>query len=717
MAIMNWKHDLAPIFYPRSIAMVGASDEPGTWQNHLYTNMRQGGFNGKIFPVHLKKEIVWGIPCDKSIENIEEEVDLAILIIPNHQIESTLEQCARKNVKAAIVLSSGFAEVKGKEGKEMQERIRIVSEKAEIRLIGPNCLGALSCVGGLVCFAGRVPSPVIPGSFGVVSQSGALSSGFIVAALSRGLGMTYLFSSGNEAVLEASDYFHFLINDPQTKVIGAFIEGFKSPEKFLEVSDLALSKGKPIIILKVGRSQKAERTAIAHTGAFPGSDVVQDAVFLQKGIIRVKTIDEMIDTAQILEQRSPVRSGGLTVMATSGGALGLVGDYCEELGIRLPDLSEDVGKEITKILPPFGIVDNPLDVTGQGRQNPEISCRIIDLLMADQDSDIFLFAIASLASLRDPNFQKILEYLAEKGKGVKKNIGVLGMITESFIPEVLEYKQKNPIPTLTGGYCGLLAIRHLIDYNRCLERRKRSMLNGRDEYKYNPQILSILQNLQGKKLSKLDCKSVLEISGIRSPEIEIVYSPSEAIEFAKRVGYPVTLKIDSPTTEFETEKSAGALAFDIRNDTNLLKAYQQILDCKSRSHLENQSKNILIQKMPPPGIEFIVEVLVDRQFGPVIALKMGGLLTEISKTISARVVPVDATDSLEMIETVAGPAAFKGCYGHPPLDINAFTEALLKISKLSVDLGNRLKAMVVNPLVVFSKGEGVCAMDFCISLK
>jgi acetyltransferase len=400
-------------------------------------------------------------------------------------------------------------------------------------------------------------------------------------------------------------------------------------------------------------------------------------------------------------------------MTTSGGACALVGDYCEELGINLPDLSESVREEVTGILPPFGIVDNPMDATGQARQKPEISCRIIDILMAEEERDIFLFGIASLHSLGDPNFQRILEYLAEKGRGVEKNVGVLGMISESFIPEVLEYSRRNSIPILTGGYRGLLAIRHLIDYSRHLERLPRPTTGGGDEP--NPQIRSILLNRHGRALTKLECQRILEISGIRSAESAIVSSPDEASEAARRIGYPVTLRADCGSDP--GLKVPGVLALEVQDEASLLAACRQPPDRRMAAHPQAQWKTMRIQKMPPPGVEVVVEAMMDRQFGPAVTLRMGGLFAVVAKDIAVRIAPVDSREALEMIQEAAADRILRGRPGHPEGDVEALAETIVKISRLSLELRDSLKAMGLHPLIVLNKGEGVCAADFFIDLE
>lgn len=707
-----WKYDLSSIFQPRGIAMIGASDEPGSWADIIYQNIRRSGFKGKVFPVHPKKETIWGLACHQAVNDIQEKVDLCILLIGNRHIPATLEQCAKKGVKSALVLSSGFAEVQGAEGREMQEQMRSIAEKAQIRLIGPNCLGAISFLGGIICFAGIVPDPMIPGSFGLVAQSGTFALGFMVAAQTRGLGLSYLISSGNEAVLEASDYIRFMIEDPKTKAIGAFIEGFKDPAKFLRVAELAREKGKPIIVLKVGRSAKAKSAARAHTGSLVGLDQVQNAVFQAKGIIRVNTIDEMVDTGQLFCYHRPIRDGGLGIMSLSGGSCAMISDYSQELGIPLPELSAKAREEIAKVLPPFGIVDNPLDATGQARMNLEIAYRCIDVLLAEENFDILLFAISSLQNFTVANIRKIMEYFAQKGEAAGKIVGVLSLITESLIPEVLEYSQRIRIPILQGGHRGLLAIRHLIDYSRRVEQW-RQPAGPVESRKMDSRILTILG--RGKKiLRESEGHHLLEAYGIRSPDSAVVSSMEEALAAARRLGYPLALKVDSAQITHKTE--TGTLRLAIQDDASLDRAFQEVVS-QARKHHPQADFHILLQKMAPEGVEMIIGVLLDPQFGPAVVLGMGGVLVEILRDTSIRLAPVSQEAAHQMIRELAGYPLLAGYRGKPAADVKALADAIVRVSNLAVDFCDRLIALDINPVRVYREGEGVLALDALVEMN
>ncbi|MFZ2447114.1 MAG: acetate--CoA ligase family protein [Syntrophobacteraceae bacterium] len=709
----SWKYDLHSVFAPKTIAVVGASDEPGSWADIIYRNILRSGFKGPVFPVHAKRDRVWDTPCRRSVDEISEDVDLAVLLIGNRHILSTLEQCAKKKVKSALVLSSGFAEVKGTEGRELQDRMRQVADEARIRLIGPNCLGAISFVGGLICFAGLVPVPMVPGTFGLVAQSGTFALGFMSAAQTRGLGMSYLVSSGNEAVLDAADYIRFMIEDPRTTVIGAFIEGFRNPRKFIEVADLARERGKPMIVLKVGRSRKARSAAQAHTGSLVGSDDVQRALFQAKGIVRVDTIDEMVDTAHLFCGQRPVHSGGLGVMTLSGGACAMISDYCQDLNIPLPELSPHAREEISKVLPPFGIVDNPLDATGQARMNLDISYRCIDVLLEEKDIDVLLFAISSLQGVTVPNIRKIMEYFAQKGESTGKTVGLLSMVTESLLPEVSALYREIPIPLLQGGRRGLMAVRHLLRYQKKLATGPKPPA-AVEPRAPRPESPDIPGEDGGKTLPESEGHRLLAAYGIRSPNSAIVSSVEEAVTAAAGLGYPVALKIDSSRISHKTESKT--LALNIPDETGLRDAYQAICERAQRICSRHEHR-VLVQEMAPLGVEMIIGVIMDEQFGPAVILGMGGVLVEILKDTAIRLAPIDRADAREMARELAGYRLLAGYRGEPPADLEALAETIVRVSKMALDLKDQLVALDINPLRVLPEGQGVMALDALVQLK
>lgn len=706
----DWKHELDPVFHPKSVAIIGASDVPGSWADIIYGNIVQG-WTCPIYPIHPKKETVWGRPCFKSVEEIDEEIDLAVFLIAGHRIPATLEQCAAKKTKAALVLSAGFAELTGEEGRVLQAQLKAAAEKAHIRVIGPNCLGAISFLGGVSCFAGLLPDPMLYGPFGAVSQSGSFSLGIMNAAQRRGLGLSRLFSSGNEAVLEASDFIHYLVEDPKTKVIGAFIEGFKDPEKFLRVADLALEREKPLIVLKVGRSQKAVSACRSHTGSMVGSDDIQDAVFKQKNVIRVESIDEMVDTARMLIYRKPVRTGGVSFVGLSGGFCAYISDNLERLGVSLPEFSEEGRSKLREILPDYAATNNPLDSTGQARIDLDISYRTIDTMVAEKTNDLFFYSLQSFDDF-GTDMRKIAEYVArEKANTPDKFVGIHMLNVESWRPEVTEFYEKHPVPIVQGGF---EPIRNYIRYLK----RLAEVGNLEKTKPASPECVARVGSCFERHAGTTLCESlghqILTEYGIPSPEGKSCCSLEEALDFAQSVGFPVALKIDSSKITHKTD--VGAVALNICDPTALKANFETILaNCNGCA--PGEDLKVLVQKMAPEGIDVFIGMKMDDQFGPAIVLGMGGVLVEVLRDTSIRCAPVQRSDALEMIRELSGSRLFAGYRGKPAADVDALADAIVSVSRFAKDHRNRLLSLDVNPLRMLEKGKGVLALDALIELR
>ena len=523
-------------------------------------------------------------------------------------------------------------------------------------MIGPNCLGTISFRGGFSCFAGLLPDPMIYGPFGAVSQSGSFCLGIMNATQHRGLGLSCLFSSGNEAVLEASDYIHYLVNDPGTKVIGAFIEGFKDPEKFLRVADLALEKEKPLIVLKVGRSRNAVTACRSHTGSMVGADNVQDAIFKQKNVIRVESIDEMVDTARMLIHRKPLSKGSASFVGLSGGICAYISDNMERLGVPLPEFSEEGRTKLKEILPDYAATNNPLDSTGQARIDLSISYRTIDTMVEEKTNDMFFYNLASFDDFSVENMRMIAEYVArEKADTPDKFVGIHMLNVESWRPEITEFYKKHPVPIIQGGF---EPIRNYIRYLERLAAGKAAEETDATASECVTRTAACLNQCGSGTLCESVGHDIFTEYGIPSPEGRTCRSPEEALDFAKSVGFPVALKIDSAEISHKTD--VGAVALNIRDASTLQSSFETVVGNCRKAFPAAKDLKVLVQKMAPEGIDVFLGMKMDDQFGPAIVLGMGGVLVEVLRDTSIRLAPIRRSEALEMIRELSGYRLFSG---------------------------------------------------------
>jgi len=461
----NWKTDLGPLFDPASIAVVGISGGPKLGMGaSTVKNLLDFGYKGAIYPVNPKYDQILGLKSYKQLSQIPGELDAMLIAIPAEGVIPVLQQAAEKGVKAAIVFTSGFAE-SGKRGKELQRQMVEICEESQIRLCGPNNMGILSFKEKMMLYSAAVPKDMSPEGFAFVGQSGSMTMCALSAANSRGMGCSYFVTSGNEAVLEASDYLFYLLEDPQTRVVGCFIESFKDPEKIKRAADLALKKGKPIIVLKVGRSQKGRTAALSHTASLTGSDKVQDAFFRQKGVIRVDAIEELVETAELfLKTRLPKRNR-LAFTMISGGGCGIVSDICHQYHLNITDLSEETKEALKPVVPAFGRVDNPLDLTGVAYRNPDMYYQCIEILLKD---DVDIICMDPDIPWIEPLFEKAKQFTGQ----TNKLLCVLSLTSENMTEKKRRIWKESAIPIFQDPIRGLKAIRSLIRFSEFMEERE-----------------------------------------------------------------------------------------------------------------------------------------------------------------------------------------------------------------------------------------------------
>lgn len=701
-----WKMDLAPLLNPRSVAFVGISGGPKIGMaGGCVKNLQKFGYEGQIFPVNPKYDEILGLRSYKSIMDIPDEVDLLVLAIPADSVIPVMREASEKGVKSAIIYSAGFAEI-GEKGEKLQIQLKNICEESHIRLCGPNNMGILSFRERVFVYSAHIPDDIKTGGFGFIGQSGGVTMCALASAYARGMGCSYLISSGNEAVIETSDYIRFLLDDPNTRVIGCFIEGFKDPDKFKAVADLALEKGKPIVLVKVGRSIKGQRAALSHTGSITGSDAVQEAFFKKKGITRVDTIEELAETAELfLKAKLPKRNRVLFVMI-SGGGCGIVSDLSQEHGLELPDISEPIRQELAPIFPAFGQISNPLDLTGYAFRNLDAYYHYLEILLKE---NVDIICVDPDIPWVEPLIQKTQQIAPQ----TDKLLTLICLTAENMDDSKRKMWRDSIIPIHQDPRRGLKAIKSLINYSEFIERRKKEnqIIAGP-----NPDPLStrdILKN--GKRtLTEYQSKKLLNLYGIPITREELARTPDEALSLAHKVGYPVALKVQSEDIVHKTD--AKVIRLNVNGDNQLLAAYEEVLSNAKRYNSKAAVEGILVQEMVAEGTETIVGMIMDKQFGPCIIFGLGGIFVEVLEDVSRMIAPLGKEETLEMIRGIKGFKLLRGFRGKPPADIEKISEVLINLSRLSLNLKDSVGEIDINPLMVYPKGEDAKVVDALITL-
>ena len=702
----HWKADIEPLLKSRSIAVVGAS-ERGRGPR-VIESLRTIGFGGKIYPVNQKYRDVLGLRCYSSILDIDDEIDCAAIQIPAKGVLDVVRQCAEKNIKAMAINTAGFSETHSEAGQNLQKQLIRIAEDAQIRVCGPNCMGVVSpCNRFAIYFLdlASVAKELLLGSLAIVSQSGSLMMSILHTGTLAGVSFSHLISTGNEAVLEVSNYLEYLVEDPHTRVIGLVVEGFRDTENVRRVAAAALEREKPIIILKLGRSKKGEETTLAHTGALAGTDAVYEAFFKKFGWIRVGDVDDFLTTASAFTKGQFPQGPRVAVLGSSGGMTALCADLCEEFGLELPDLDAPTAEKVNSALPEFILAKNPLDMGPPAPDTVKIGKKCVEFLA---DSRLFdmVVSVSSQAGLGSIDRHKAAAEVARE-----KSIPFATVLatSEPLTPEAQKLVREEDSLLLQDVRRAFRAVRRLADYGKFRAERhwqkipgdRPGSLSGLKEW---PSGNGILGEKEAKKLLSLyDIPIVREESASNLPA---------ALAAAEGIGYPVVLKIDSPDIAHKTD--VGGVRLRIRSPRELEFAYEEVLKATSTNAPRARIEGVLIQEMVENGLEMILGMHQDPQFGPVLLCGFGGVLAELLQDTSLRLCPLDEGDAEAMLSELKGFQVLMGYRGGGKKDLKSVTDVLHGLSCLSLDFMSEIETIDINPLMVFPDGQGVKVADALI---
>jgi len=699
---------------PRSIAIVGASDDFTKIGGRPIKYLLKHGYRGKIIPVNPKYKEIAGLPCYPRVSDVPGDVDQAILIVANHLIFDILDECAAKGVKAATIFSAGYAEA-GEEGKAAQLRLRDFARERGIRLCGPNCLGVVNINDGIFASFSLVGerASLLPGKIGLISQSGSIAGSLVSGAQDRGIGFAYFAASGNEADLEVSDFIRYMIKDPAVSIIAAVIEGFRDGAKFKEVAEEALAAQKPLVVLKVGRYAKGRAASASHTAALAGSTEAQRAVFKQKGVIGVSDIDELLDVVLILSS-CPVPAGdGLGLLTPSGGTAVLAADMGEELGVNFPDLSERTQVALKKAVPLTSTL-NPCDFTAQQINDPSILKFALNLFFEDANIDMVVFAIPAIPPPEMRILENTLEALQDNPN--KKPLALLASSTQINDPFFAPFKQAG-IPVYNSIERCLKAMRALGEFGNILRRQQQLQAPAAWPVKVTVNSKAVSELLAGKQgaLTEYESKRLLALYGIPVTREALATTEQEAVAIAQGMGYPVALKVQSQQILHKTE--ANAIRLGLGSEAELLQAYRDLMAQMAARPVAVEIQGILVQEMVKGGTEVIVGTSLDSQFGPQVLFGLGGIFVEVLQDTSLRIAPLSKLDAKDMLGEIRGVKILQGVRGRAPADSAAIEDVILRLSQLAVDLQDRIAEIDINPLVVLEQGKGARAVDARIILR
>lgn len=695
--------DLTRLMAPRSIVVIGASAREGSQGRRLVDNLLvHSSFGGDVYLVNPGSKEILGRPCYPSVAEVPASgVDVALIMVNAAQVLPALEQCAAKAIAFAIVMSSGFAET-GDEGRRLEQAIAALTERTGLRVYGPNCPGLVNLRLRLgMTFSPAFKDDLNSGSIGLVTQGGGLGR-TVLQALSFGDGVGLWCSAGNECDLGVPDFIAHMAISPEVRVIAVLMEGIKNGDRLRSALALARDQGKPVVILKVGRSEHGVKAAQSHTASIAGAAQVNSAVFRQYGAIEVEDLDELASVARLLGQRRPSAQTGLAIVTISGGTAALAADMAGAAGLPLAQILPDTETGLRKLLPPFANIGNPLDTTADIIRDPDRVRSCLQLVCGDPNVGAVMFPIPmDYGAITAAMAAAIRDAAATSEKPIVP-VWMSRRMGEGF--RILE--EGGLLPFLTLSDC-VAALRHL--WPTAVEAAPAASEEPPPQANHAGVALPAA-------LSESDGKALLRKAGIVVPAGGVARSASEAVELALAFGFPVAMKIVSAQILHKTE--AGGVRLNLADERDVRCAYQDVIDTVAKRQPDATIDGVLVEQMLPAGRgrEVLIGVHRDDAFGLVLTVGLGGIFVEVLRDVAHRALPIGPHDAHDMLRELKGFALLEGVRGQPPADLTALEDLLLRVSCFATEQGPRLLEMDLNPVWVGRRGEGALPLDALIVL-
>jgi|MEHZ01.4.fsa_nt_MEHZ011184380.1_2 acyl-CoA synthetase (NDP forming) len=688
--------EAARLMAPTSIAIIGASDR-SRWSSTIYENLKNSGYKGTIYLVNNRGGLVHGQPAFASCVDLPGTIDMGVILVPETVVESVIDELADAGAYAAMILTSGFAET-GPDGAARQDAILVRARERSISLLGPNSLGFINHAGSVVAWATPFTPSARRDGVAIVSQSGAVALFMAQFSGQKGIGLSHVIATGNEADLDITDFMNHLLEQPETRAIAIFVETVREPDRFRRCAARALAMGKPLIVLKVGKSEVTARSAEAHTGALVGDDAVFDGLCLQYGVIRVDSVEDLIVTADIAAKTGPLGPGGLAILSNSGGICEIAADRAYEFGIVLPELSSITKNYLKKLLPGYGTPHNPLDLTG-GVDPAQIEA-IVSLLATQPDVAAVLCPFYRLPT----NEAEVSGRLTELHDGITRGFaaidvpGILVSYTETHVNEMaLNRAAEGNMPYHA---CGL--DRALSALSGVIAWSNRYRIGSADAGVKPKTKTTTWSNLPRSEHQTL---TFLAAHGVPTVPMTLVRN-EEAAADAVGVGLLV-IKIASPNISHKSD--IGGVILNVDGAVAARAAYRDVIAAAATSHPKAQIDGALVMPMRGQGLELFVGIRRDPQWGLVLALGMGGVWVEILKDFTIRLLPVNTAEIRVMLGELRAGALLDGARGVPAADLDAVIDAVQAICTAALAAGDNLEILEVNPLWI--SGDQVEVLD------
>jgi acetyl coenzyme A synthetase (ADP forming)-like protein len=698
---------LRPFFFPSAVAVVGASRAPAGIGYRILEALIANSFQGAIYPVNPRAAEICSLRAYASVRNIPEPVDLAVVAVPRDAVLGVVDECAERGVKALVVITAGFAET-GADGRALQQRLVEKVRGCGMRMVGPNCLGLLNTDPHVRLNASFSPFFPPPGVVAMSSQSGALGIAILALARQRRLGVSNFVSVGNKADVSSNDLLQFWEEDERTRVILLYLESFGNPRRFARIAR-RVGRSKPIVALKAGRSQSGTRAAGSHTAALAASDVAVDALFRQTGVIRAETVDEMFDLAAALGSQPLPRGRRVAIVTNAGGPGILCTDACEAGGLSVSELSEATRSSLAAFLPPAASLTNPVDMIASA--SPDHFRRAVETVLSASEVDSLIVIFIPVGVVKTEEAARAVgEGVAAAraaGHGMKPVLAC--MMAEEGAPNPLPLDSET-IPVYAFPEAAARALGKIAVYAnwRAAPLGVIPDFKDIDSEKAREICVNAIRARGPSWLSADETRAVLAAIGLPLPAGGTAKSADEAAKLARAVGFPVALKLASHSIVHKTE--IGAVRLNLSDEESVRRAFEEIRSRLARDGMLDAMDGVLVQPMILSGVEVMVGVTADPLFGPLIAFGLGGIHVEILGDVRFRVTPLSDRDAAEMVREIRGFRLLEGYRGHPPADVEAIQDALLRVSRL-VEEVPEIGELDLNPIFALPPGQGCVIAD------
>ena len=698
---------LDSFFRPNSVAVIGASSNPTKLGHAVLKNLVEGGYekNGRVYPINQRADEILGLKVYSSVKEVPGTIDLAVIVIPYPYVPSILRECGEKGISAAIVISAGFREA-GQEGLERELELIEIAEQYGLRLIGPNCLGVIDTNTPInASFASGTP-PNGPMAF--MSQSGALGTAVLDIALAGRLGLSKFVSLGNKADVDEIDLLNAWQDDPNTNVIMIYTEGMTNGQKFIKVAR-EVTRHKPVVAIKSGVTQSGSRAVSSHTGSLAGSEQAYQAAFRQAGVLHVNSMEELFDVSAAIGYQPALQGDRIAIITNAGGPGILATDALERAGLTMARFEGQTIQALVQYLPDAASAANPVDVLGDARSDRYKF--VFEIIINDPNVDGILVLLTPQAMTE---IDETATAVGELSKNTEKPI-LACFMGEKQVKSGIDILTTYNVPNYSFPERAARALRGKADYRRILQRPIPEYENFDVDRKAAQKIFEQVRQEGRLSIGDAEARGILQAYGMRIPRSIVAETPAQAVEFASDIGYPVVLKIASPDILHKTD--VGGVKVGLSNAEDVRDAFELMMYRAQRYVPEARLWGCLVQEMVPAGgLEVLVGMNRDPQFGPLITFGLGGIYVESLKDVTFRVAPLSKEEARDMMNEIRAHALLDGVRGMPPADKEAIVDTLLRIGQLVLDFPEIVE-LDINPLMVYEENQGAIAIDMRLIMK